>query len=854
MNAEDRWQRLWSVFHSVRDTPVGERDAVLGRLCADDERLHADILSLLRADADAGSVLDAAPMVTAERARPLPRAGESIGNYRLLSVIGRGGMGVVYEGVQEQPLRRRVAIKLLRDELANPADHARFEAERQALALLSHSHIARVFEGGTSNGHPYFVMEHVDGAPLTAWCDAKKLTLRARVELLIQACEAVQHAHQRGIIHRDLKPSNILVTIENGRPIPKVIDFGIAKGFGIRLSSESIETRAGTLLGTPEYMSPEQALQGEVDTRTDVYAMGTILYELVCGLLPFDFVNRTLLGAIECITRDDPPPLARRFLAAGVARQQSLAELRSISVDELLRTLRGDLAWIISKAIDRDRERRYGSAGELAMDLRRWLEDQPVLAGPPSGVYKLKKAIRRHRAAAAAIAGIAAALIVGLAGTTWMAAVAAAERDAARAAGGEARREAAVAKATAAFVETMLAAPDPGTGAAGAASAREVRVVDVLGRAEKELTTLDREPEVAAALRHTLARSYYGLGLYRPAQSLLEQVISDRRRLFGNDHPATLAAQHDLALAYKRLGDERALPLARRTYEARQRTLGRDHEDTIVSLDEYADQIRRSDLPAAERLTRDALQRSRRTLGEDARMTMAVACNLSQIFRMRGSLDEAEKLNRDIYTRRQKLLGPDHPDTLNVASHLATVLYERGATDESLQLFTSALSGYQRAYGPDHNDTLRVRSNLAVLFWMGKRFAESEKEFREIVATYGRTIGTESLDALRARYNLARVVLSGGKAAESAAIYRDLLPAAEKKLSKKDVDLANIRMGYAMTLADLGQRTEAVRLMTAAHKQLFDLFGPEDKRTKVAADRLVAMKTTSRESGAVARR
>jgi non-specific serine/threonine protein kinase/serine/threonine-protein kinase len=835
MTPEDRWQRLWSVFHSVRETPAGERDAALGRLCGEDARLQAEVLSLLRADTSGGSVLDAAPIVTAEGAQPLPRAGESIGNYRLLSVMGRGGMGVVYEGLQEQPIRRRVAIKLLRDELAHPADHARFEAERQALALLSHSHIARVFEGGTANGHPYFVMEHIEGTALTKWCDDQKLTIRARVELLIQACEAVQHAHQRGVIHRDLKPSNILVTIENGRPIPKVIDFGIAKGLGVRLSSESIETRAGTLLGTPEYMSPEQAMQGEVETRADIYALGTILYELACGLLPFDFGNGTLLAAIERITRDDPPPPARRFLAAGVARQEAIAEQRSISANELLRVLRSDLAWIVGKAIDRDRERRYGSAGELAIDLRRWLDDQPVLAGPPSGVYKLKKAIRRHRAAAAAIAGIAAALILGLAGTIWMAAVAARERD-------TARREAAVAKATAGFVEQMLAAPDPSTGAAGAASARDVRVVDVLARAEKELAMLAREPEVAASLRHTLAKSYYGLGLYKPAQSLLEQVIAERQRLFGADHPSTLAAQHDLATAYKRLGDERALPLARRTYEARQRMLGCDHEDTVASLDEYANQILRSDPAEAERLTVDALQRSRRAHGENARLTMAVACNLASIYRARGSLDQAEKLNRDVFARRQKTLGVDHPDTLNVASHLAALLYERGATDEALRLFTSAAAGYQRAYGPDHNDTLRARNNLAVLFSLNKRFAESEAEFRKIVAAYERTIGADSRDALRARYNLGRVLLAGGRAAESAALYHDLIPVAEKKLTMKDAELANIRMGYAMTLAELGQRAEAARLLAMAQKQLAGLYGPDDKRTKVAADRLAALR------------
>ena len=846
MIPEDRWRRLWSVFHSVRETPASERDEALARLCGDDAELRAEAHALLRADEAEGTVLDRGPHLDGAGAKALPAAGDTIGNYRLVSVIGRGGMGVVYEGLQEQPIRRRVAIKLLRDELATPLDQARFEAERQALALLSHSHIARVFEGATANGHPYFVMEHIEGTALTTWCDAQKLTVRARIELLVDVCEAVQHAHQRGVIHRDLKPPNILVTMENERPIPKIIDFGIAKGVGVRLTSDSIETSAGTLLGTPEYMSPEQAMQGEVDTRTDVYALGTILYELACGLLPFDFSGGTLLSAIERISGDDPPPPARRFGAADGVRQQAIAGDRSASIDDLQRVLRSDLAWIITKAIDRDRNRRYGSAGELAIDLRRWLEDQPVLAGPPSGIYRLRKAVRRHRAAAAAIAGIAAALILGLAGTTWMAAVAAGERDIARAAGDQARREAAMAKATAAFVEQMLAAPDPGTGAAGAAAAREVRVVEVLDRAEKELTTLQREPEVAATLRHTLARSYIGLGLYKPAQSLLEQASADRRRLFGDDHPATLSAQHDLAIAYKRLGDERALPLAWRTYEARQRTLGRDHEDTIASLDEYASQVLRSDLPQAERLTADALRRSRRTLGEDARQTMALTCNLAQIYRTRGSIAEAEALNRDVYARRQKLLGPDHPDTLNVASHLGTVLWERGAADEALQLFTSAAAGYVRAFGPDHNDTLRARNNLAVLFWTSKRFAESEREFREIVAAYGRTIGADSRDALRTRYNLARVVRDGGRPADAAAIYRELIPVAEKKLTRKDVDLANIRMGSAITLADLGQRAEAVRLMEMAQKQYVEMFGPDDKRSRVAADRLSALKTTGR--------
>ena len=406
-------------------------------------------------------------------------------------------------------------------------------------------------------------------------------------------------------------------------------------------------------------MSPEQAMQGEVDTRADVYALGTILYELACGLLPFDFGNRTLLGAIECITRDDPPPPARRFLAADVARQQTIADSDRFG-RELRHVLRSDLAWIISKAIDRDRERRYGSAGELAIDLRRWLEDQPVLAGPPSGVYKLKKAIRRHRAAAAAIAGIAAALILGLAGTTWMAAVAAAERDAARASGDKARSEAAVAKATAAFVEQMLAAPDPGTGAAGAASAREVRVVDVLGRAEKELTTLEREPEVSAALRHR-CQKHYGLG----STACAAFSSGDRRPAPASSATITCTRPRSTILPAVKLLPTNELPLPP-TYEARkERRAGHETPSpgTSTRSDRRSDLRRPSDSPATR--CSDPAARSR-----GCRLTWPWRC-IYKIFRTRGSW-KRRKAHRDI--TRAGIRSSDRHPTTHVASPSGAVL------------------------------------------------------------------------------------------------------------------------------------------------------------------------------------
>lgn len=839
--SEDRWHRLWSIFHSVRETPAGERDAELARLCAGDEHLRGEILALLDADAEEKSALDSPVRVGGDAAAAIPGAGDTIGNYRLVSVIGRGGMGVVYEGLQEQPIRRRVAIKLLRDELSNPIDQARFEAERQALALLSHSHIARVFDGGTAAGHPYFVMEHVEGAPLTAWCDAQKLGIRARVELFIQVCEAVQHAHQRGIIHRDLKPSNIIITTEDGRAIPKIIDFGIAKGVGVRLSSESIQTRAGTLLGTPEYMSPEQAGQSEVDTRSDVYALGTMLYELLCGAIPLEFGEMSLLAALDHIVRSEPPSPVARFQKIAPVQQAAIAAARSTSADDLLRMIRGDLEWIVMKAIEKEPDARYGSAGELASDLRQYLGDRPVMAGPPSGAYRLKKAIRRHRGAAAAAAAIAAAIILGLVGTAWMATVASRERDAAQKARDEARREAAVAKKTAEFVEGMLSAPDP---MATAAAVRETKVIDVLGRAEKELAGMNDEPEVAAAFRHTLAKTYHGLGMYPQAQPLLERAAADRLRLLGAEHPATLAAQHDLAVVYLRQGQfEKSQPLIRRTYLARERVLGRNHPDTIASLDQYAtDLLRAGELEKAEPLYRDALARSRGALGADARQTLAISNNLAHVLRNRGAAEEAETLQRDVLARRQRLLGGGHPDTINAANTLAMLLYDRGQTDEAFNLYRAAVETYRKLLGEDHSRTLSARNNLAVVLWKSKRYAEAEAQLREILASHARGVGLDGPMALVARNNLARLALEGGRAQEAAQMYRELMPVAEKKMAAKDANLATFRMGYALTLAAIGRRAEAERYMTMAHQQLLDSFGADDKRTQQAAARLAELK------------
>ena len=842
---EDRWNRLWSIFHAVRETPSDNRDDALSRLAAGDPALRDEVRELLRADAAGMNPLDALP-AAARQAIQSPSLGEFVGRYKLMSMLGQGGMGVVYAAEQEEPVHRKAAVKILRSDFSGPREQARFEAEHQALAMLSHPNIAQVYDGGTANGHLFIAMEYVEGSVFNKACDEQKLPVRDRIRLFSQVCDAVQHAHQRGVIHRDLKPSNVLVTGAGDRAIPKVIDFGIAKGIGVRLSSESIQTRAGTLLGTPEYMSPEQAMSGDIDTRSDVYALGTMLYELVCGVLPLEFGNVDLMHALWMVAHEEPKTPSARFAALPNEEQERIAAARSTTPDDLLKALRGEVDWIAMKAIEKDPAARYASAGEFASDLGRYLADHPVLAGPPSGTYRLKKYIRRHRASAAAIAGVAAALFLGILGTGWMATVASRERDAAEVARDRATKDAAVAKATADFVKQMLAAPDPIAAGSGP-GVRDVRVVDILDRAAKDLDhSMAQEPEVAAAFRHTLGQSYYGLGMYAAAKPLLERAIADRKRILGPDHPDTLSAQHDLAVTFRKTNEHAAAgKLILATYIARRRVLGQDHKETAASLFELANHYNsQGELVRAEKLYRDAINRFTRAEGPDSRGALMAMSSLSGILGNRGEIEEAERLARDSLARRRRAFGENHADTLSAKGNLVKILFESGRIDEATSIARERLEGEIALFGRDHLNTLSARNNVAVILVKAKRFDEAVTEFSEIIGIYDRTIGPEHEQALTARNNLAGTLSKAGRFEEAAAKYREFLPVAERVFAKKHGHLAMFKMGYAVTLASLGKRAEADRLLHASHRQMLETFGPKDARVKMAQARLAELRTT----------
>ncbi len=358
---------------------------------------------------------------------------DTFGLYTPLRILGEGGMGTVYLARQERPFRREVALKVIKLGLDSKQVIVRFESERQALALIDHPNVARVLDAGTSErGRPYFVMEYVDGIPITQYCDAKPLNTRQRLELFIPVCDALQHAHRKGIIHRDVKPSNILVTEVDGKPVPKVIDFGIARATDQGLLEREGFTLAGQIVGTPEYMSPEQASLDtrDIDTGTDVYSLGIVLYELLVGALPLDSRSLRQLAFVEVLRaiRETPSPKPTTKLTQMGAGAEQVARNRGTDPGSLKRQLSGDLDWIVMKAIDKDRRRRYASASEFATDIGRFLKNEPVLAGPPAAGYRIRKFVIRHKGAVSAAIAIVVALVAGIITTTWQSEVAIREK------------------------------------------------------------------------------------------------------------------------------------------------------------------------------------------------------------------------------------------------------------------------------------------------------------------------------------------------------------------------------------------------------------------------------------------
>jgi eukaryotic-like serine/threonine-protein kinase len=492
-------------------------------------------------------------------------SGTVIGSYHLLQLIGQGGMGEVWLAEQKHPVRRRVAIKLIKAGMDTREVVSRFESERQALALMDHPSIAKVFDAGsTPQGRPYFVMEYVTGTPITDYCDKHKLPMSSRLELFIRVCEGVQHAHQKAILHRDLKPSNILVAEVDGKPTPRIIDFGVAKATSQRLTADSMFTRVGAIVGTPGYMSPEQAdsAGADVDTRTDVYSLGAVLYELLVGALPLDF-SKTPPDQFPRRLREEDAPRPSNKLSTLGEQSSIAAQNRGADRPTLARQLRGDLDAITLKSLEKERSRRYATPAEFAADIGRYLRNEPVMACPDSGAYRARKYVRRHRIAAAVVASAAVLLMsVAVAQSFEL------QRT---------RRERDRADRVTEFMTGMFKVSDPSE-----ARGNDIRAREILDRAAKDIHTgLAKDPELQAQMMHVMGDVYKGLGLYARAESLLRNAVEIRRQTLGVKHGDTAKSMQDLASV---LNDEsryaEAEKWSRETMEARRRALGSEHRDT----------------------------------------------------------------------------------------------------------------------------------------------------------------------------------------------------------------------------------------------------------------------------------
>ena len=790
------WQDVERVLATVMDLPENDRAARLDELCGDRAQLRAEVESLLAAHKNAGAFLFADATISSTSLPNDLLTGRLLGPYRLVDVIGIGGMGTVYRAERtDGQFHKQVAIKVVPAAIHYPELQRRFSSEQQILASLEHPNIARLYDAGISpDGIPYFVMEYVDGVPITQYCDSRGLGTNEKLKLFQTVCESVQYAHQHLVVHRDLKPGNILVS---GGGVPKLLDFGVAKildrwGAGLVDATHSMLNPM-----TPGYASPEQARGDKLTTASDVYSLGVVLYEVLTGQPAQPVSDKSLNEAIRIITESEPP--------RPTATPRGALELTP------------DMDAIVAKSMRKDPLQRYSSPQEFSGDLSRYLDGLPVLAHRGTFRYHARKFVGRHRLTVS-LAAAALAVLLGFAATMAVQAKhIASERD-------RANREAATSKRVSGFMTNMFKVSDPSEARGNTITAREI--LDV---ASKNIdTALAKDPEVQAEMMDVMGNVYRNLGLYSRALPLLQRSADTRLRLLGPKYPETLQSMSDLAAT---LDDEghyaEAEKLQRETLDMRRRLLGPNHLDTLASMTELGAILRQEGrYTEAEKLQREVLDTSRYILGPNHPDTLRAMDHLATTLTELGQYAEAEKLRRETLDLYRQVLGPDHPSTLLSLSNLAATLEHEGNANgidsdvgkyaEAEKLYRETLDAHRRVFGPEHPRTLALMDDLAETLSHERRFAEAEKLRRETLALYRRVLGPEHRDTLLSMANLAVTLGLKGHYAQAEKLYRETLEIQRRVIGPDNPDTAMTIYNLAFLATYRGDRDAALTLFREA--------------------------------------
>ncbi len=798
----ERNRRAKEVFLAACDMPVDRRPSYLDEECAGDDELRREVEALL--------AFDIATVDRPEDRQPPER----IGNFRLLQKVGEGGMGEVWEAEQERPVRRRVAFKLIKWGMDTKEVLARFESERQALALMNHPNIAMAYEAGsTDDGRPCFAMEYVKGVPLTEYCDIHRLDTRDRLALFRQVCDGVQHAHQKGVIHRDIKPSNILVAVEDGRPVPKIIDFGVAKATSQRLTERTLFTELGQWIGTPEYMSPEQAeLTGlDVDTRSDVYSLGVVLYELLAGTQPFDAQELRTAGFDEMrrrIREEEPPRPSTRVSSLGDASQLA-AERRRTDIDGLARTLRGDLDWIVMKALEKDRTRRYGSPSDLAADVGRYLRDETVEASPPSSAYRFQKFVRRHRAGVAAGVLVCAALGAGIVGTAIGLV--------------KARTEAETSRKVSELLVGVFADLDPEAqlGQISSPSAMLDRGVE---RIRSELAD---QPVVRARLLDTVGNAYRNLGRFNEARPLIEEALLLREEHLGTTHTAFADSYVSLGWLETSAGNyDEARALFERAVTVYEQALGANHWAVASSLGFAGNAcVRLGDYRSARAAFERSLEILRAVGKEDDPVVVYTEWPYATMLMEMAEYDEAQPLLEHALKLYENRYGPDHPFVGGLLASLGRCYQETLRHDQARPLFERALEIQENALGPDHPGLILPLTQLAMLDRRERNLETAGERFARALSIGERTLGPNHPSLVWTLGPYALLMLNRGDVEGAHATLERALRIAEKAYGPSHVSVAGTVEMFGFHYYQKGEYDEALRWYGRALAIREEVFG-----------------------------